>query len=125
MMRLFLIAGALAGGLSVALGAFATHALAKTFDARSLTIFETAARYQMYHALALVLVGVLGKQSERAEIPLTIAGLGFSLGIVLFCGSLYALSVTSAKWLGAIAPLGGLAFLLGWLGLAIASWRFE
>lgn len=125
MMRLFLIAGALLAGLSVALGAFATHALAGKLDPRSLQTFETAARYEMYHALALILVGLLGKQFGDVEVPLTVAGTGFGVGIALFCGSLYVLSVTGVKGLGAIAPLGGVAFLMGWLGLAIACWQLD
>ncbi|MEO0852878.1 MAG: DUF423 domain-containing protein [Cyanobacteria bacterium J06648_11] len=125
MMRLFLIAGALLAGLSVALGAFATHALGGKLDSRSLDIFETAARYEMYHALALIAVGLLGKQQEELDAALTVAGTGFSLGIALFCGSLYALSLTGVKGLGAIAPLGGMAFLIGWVGLAIACWQLD
>ncbi|MEO1132308.1 MAG: DUF423 domain-containing protein [Cyanobacteria bacterium J06639_1] len=125
MMRLFLIAGALLAGLSVALGAFATHALGGKLDPRSLAIFETAARYEMYHALALIAVGLLGKQHVEVEAALTVAGIGFGIGIALFCGSLYVLSVTGVKWLGAIAPLGGTAFLIGWVGLAIACWQLD
>lgn len=124
-MRLFLIAGALLGGISVALGAFATHALAGKLDPRSLEIFETAAKYQMYHALALVVVGMLGRQSNGTEIPLTVSGTGFGIGIALFCGSLYVLSLTGIKWLGAIAPLGGTALLMGWLALVVAGWQLK
>ena len=124
-MRLFLIAGALFAGLSVVLGAFATHALAGKLDPRSLTTFETAARYEMYHALGLIAIGLLGLQKGEVVTALTVSGKGFSVGIVLFCGSLYVLSLTGVKWLGAIAPLGGMAFLIGWIGLAIACWQLD
>jgi uncharacterized membrane protein YgdD (TMEM256/DUF423 family) len=117
--------GALSGLISVAAGAFGAHALKGRLPADLLVIFETAARYQMYHALALVLVGVLalrGGLPERVSAPLQLAGALFVVGTVLFSGSLYVLSLSGQRWLGAITPLGGLAFLAGWLALAWSGW---
>jgi uncharacterized membrane protein YgdD (TMEM256/DUF423 family) len=117
--------GALSGLISVAAGAFGAHALKERLAADLLLIFETAARYQMYHALALVLVGVLalrGGLPERVSAPLQLAGALFVVGTVLFSGSLYVLSLSGQRWLGAITPLGGLAFLAGWLALAWSGW---
>lgn len=117
--------GALSGLISVAAGAFGAHALKGRLPADLLVIFETAARYQMYHALALVLVGVLalrGGLPERVSAPLQLAGALFVVGTLLFSGSLYVLSLSGQRWLGAITPLGGLAFLAGWLALAWSGW---
>jgi uncharacterized membrane protein YgdD (TMEM256/DUF423 family) len=112
MSRLFLIIGAVNGGLSVACGAFAAHGLSGRLSAASLATFETAARYQMYHALALVAVAVL--LTRDASSALERAGWSFLIGIVLFSGSLYALTFTGQTWLGAVTPVGGVAFLAGW-----------
>jgi uncharacterized membrane protein YgdD (TMEM256/DUF423 family) len=122
---MWLVLGALSGLVSVAAGAFGAHALKQRLPADLLAIFETGARYQMYHALALVLVGVLASRAElpaRAASPLQLSGALFLAGTVLFSGSLYVLSLTGQRWLGAITPLGGLAFLAAWLGLAWAGW---
>lgn len=117
--------GALSALISVAAGAFGAHALKQRLPADLLVIFETGARYHMYHALALVLVGVLASRSglpERAASSLQYAGSLFLLGTLLFSGSLYVLALSGQRWLGAITPLGGLAFLGGWLALAWAGW---
>ncbi len=111
--------GAIFAAGAVAAGAFGAHALRERIDARSLEIFETAARYQMYHALAIIAVGMIEASGARGTIR--VAGWAFSLGILLFSGSLYALSVTGIKKLGMITPIGGLLFLIGWLLLAAAS----
>lgn len=121
MIRLFIATAAVLGGLSVAAGAFASHALKDRLSERSLEIFETAARYQMYHALALLLVALLLSRAEVAQPLLITTGIAFISGVVLFCGSLYALSLSEIKGLGAVAPLGGVAFLVGWACLAIAA----
>lgn len=111
-------AGALLAFLAVAAGAFGAHALKDALDAEMKAVYETAARYQMYHALALLLVAALGDRlSPRAT---SWSGWCFTVGVVLFSGSLYALSLTGIKKLGAITPLGGLAFLAGWLALLLA-----
>lgn len=121
MSRIFIAIAAILAGLSVAAGAFASHALKAKLTERAIEIFETGARYQMYHALALLLVALLLSRAETASISLTVAGYAFIVGIALFSGSLYALSLSGIKWLGAITPLGGVAFLVGWAMLAIAA----
>ncbi len=131
MTRIFLAIAAILGGLAVAAGAFASHALKEKLTERALEIFETGARYQMYHALPLLLVALLcnsGLQTLPYEAPpptLVTAGISFIVGVVIFSGSLYALSLTGIKWLGAITPLGGAAFLVGWGCLAVAAWSFK
>lgn len=114
-----IVAGAVDAALAVGLGAFAAHGLKDRLDATALAVFETGARYQMYHALAIVLCGTLVARYPAAQ-P---AGWIFQLGIVLFSGSLYALALTGIKPLGAITPFGGVAFLVGWAWLAYAAWR--
>jgi uncharacterized membrane protein YgdD (TMEM256/DUF423 family) len=126
MTQFFLSTGAILGGLSVAGGAFASHALREKISDRSLEIFETAARYQMYHALALLLVALLLTIYQQSPPPTLLAsGWLFIIGIALFSGSLYALSLTNVKILGAIAPLGGAAFIAGWGALAFAAWSLK
>jgi uncharacterized membrane protein YgdD (TMEM256/DUF423 family) len=126
MTQIFLTIGAILGGLSVASGAFASHALREKISERSLQIFETAARYQMYHALALLLVALLLSIYQQSPPPTLLAsGWLFIIGIALFSGSLYALSLTNVKILGAIAPLGGAAFIAGWGALAFAAWSLK
>ncbi len=121
MTQIFIAIAAILAGLSVAAGAFATHALQDKLTERAIEIFETGAKYQMYHALALLLVGVLLTRAEVTPLSLNVAGSAFIVGIVIFSGSLYALSFTGIKWLGAITPLGGVAFLVGWGCLAVAA----
>ena len=125
MARLFLSIAAILAGLSVAGGAFASHALKEKLSERALEIFEIGSKYQMYHALALLAIGLLLSRSEVAPTLLNTAGFAFIAGVVLFSGSLYALSLTGIKWLGATAPLGGVAFLVGWGCLAVAAWSFK
>lgn len=114
MSRIFLAIASIFGGLSVAAGAFAAHALSERLSERSLEIFQTAARYQMYHALALILVALLINRAEFSQPTLVAAGWSFIIGILIFSGSLYVLSLTNVKVLGAITPLGGAAFIAGW-----------
>ena len=125
MIRIFLAIAAISGGLSVAAGAFASHALREKLTERALEIFETAARYQMYHAIALLLVALLLSSVELPQPSLVAAGWAFIIGIAIFSGSLYALSLTNIKVLGAITPLGGAAFLVGWGCLAYAALSFK
>jgi uncharacterized membrane protein YgdD (TMEM256/DUF423 family) len=115
--RLFGTLGAVSGLLAMAAGAFGAHALRARLSADRLAAFETGARYQMYHALAIVLAGVIASRGAQT------AGWIFQAGIILFSGSLYALALTGTKGLGAVTPLGGLAFLAGWLWLAWSAWR--
>ena len=120
MARLFFGLGALSGALAVALGAFAAHGLRSRLSADALATFETGARYQMYHALALLAVAWA---SARWPGPWArAAGWLFVAGTLLFSGSLYLLAVTGVRGLGAITPFGGLAFILGWLALVCAAW---
>ncbi|MFS8119798.1 MAG: DUF423 domain-containing protein [Microcoleus sp.] len=123
--RIFIAAAALFGGLSVAGGAFASHALKNQLTDRALGIFETGARYQMYHALALLLVALLLSRAEQSQTFLAVAGWAFITGTIIFSGSLYALSWTDIKWLGAITPLGGVALIIGWGCLALAAFSFK
>jgi uncharacterized membrane protein YgdD (TMEM256/DUF423 family) len=119
MERTFVALGALMAGLAVAAGAFGAHGLRNRLDADMLAVFETAARYQMYHGLALLAVAwAVGRWSGAAT-----AGWLFVAGIVLFSGSLYVLSLSGVRWLGAITPFGGLCFLAGWAVLAWSAWR--
>lgn len=119
--RLFFVLGALAAFIGVALGAFAAHGLKVRLDATMLATFETGVRYHMYHALALLAVAWAAARWPGA--PVNASGWLFVAGIVLFSGSLYVLSLTGIRWLGAITPFGGLAFLGGWLCLAWAAWK--
>lgn len=123
--RIFLAIASIFGGLSVAGGAFASHALKEKLTERYLEIFETGARYQMYHALAILLVALLLTQAQSQHPLIIAAGTAFTLGILIFSGSLYALSLSGIKWLGAITPLGGVAFMVGWGCLAIAAFNFK
>ncbi|NJL98043.1 MAG: DUF423 domain-containing protein [Synechococcaceae cyanobacterium SM2_3_2] len=126
MVRFLVLMAGILGGTSVAAGAFASHALRGSLSERALEIFETAARYQMAHALALGLVAVLMMQGGVQTIaPLTVAGIAFLAGIAIFSGSLYALSLTDSRILGAITPLGGVAFLIGWVALGWAGWQWR
>lgn len=125
MTRIFLVIGAILASLSVAAGAFASHALKDRLAERALEIWETGAKYQIYHALALLLIGLLLMRAETGANLLTVAGFAFITGIFLFSGSLYGLSLSGIKWLGAITPLGGVAFLVGWGCLAVAAWGLK
>lgn len=115
------------GALSVALGAFGAHELKKMVSEKALVTFETAVRYQFYHVFALLIVGVLYK--EFVSKTILYAARFFMLGIILFCGSLYALSFVQAavapgyKWLGPITPIGGACFIAGWILLFFAVWQ--
>lgn len=120
--RLFFVLGSLLAGLAVAAGAFGAHGLRERLAPDMLAVFETAARYQMYHALGLLAVAwAVGRWP--GGVAAVAAGWCFVAGIVVFSGSLYVLSLSGVRWLGAITPLGGLAFMAGWALLAVAAWR--
>ncbi|MBD2387317.1 DUF423 domain-containing protein [Cylindrospermum sp. FACHB-282] len=121
MTQIFVTIAAIFGGLSVAGGAFASHALREKLSERSLEIFEVGARYQMYHALALLLVALLISRTPSPSTTLIASGWLFIIGVTIFSGSLYALSLSGVKSLGAIAPLGGVALMSGWAALAFAA----
>ncbi|HEY3063918.1 MAG TPA: DUF423 domain-containing protein [Chloroflexota bacterium] len=122
--RVFITIAALSGFVAVALGAFGAHALRDRLSASLLDTFQTGVTYQMYHALALLAVGILLARFSVDGSPwLTAAGWLFIAGTVLFSGSLYLLALTDTRWLGAITPVGGVGLLLGWLALALGLWR--
>jgi uncharacterized membrane protein YgdD (TMEM256/DUF423 family) len=120
MPNIFVLLGAINAAISVAAGAFGAHGLKAVLSPDMLAVFETASRYQMYHGLALVVVGLIGTRA-RARPPV-LAGWCFVAGIVLFSGSLYVLALSGVRWLGAVTPLGGAAFLAGWIALAWSAW---
>jgi uncharacterized membrane protein YgdD (TMEM256/DUF423 family) len=119
--RAFFVLGSLSALFGVALGAFGAHALRDKLSAEMLNIFEVGVRYQMYHALALLAVAWAGSRWPGDGI--TTAGWLFVAGTVVFSGSLYLLSLTGIRWLGAVTPIGGVAFLVGWFLLAWSVWR--
>lgn len=116
MAELFFILGSLLAGLGVALGAFGAHGLKSRLSPQRLANFETGVRYQMVHSLGLLATG-LAAGLWTANAWVGIAGVLLLAGMVLFSGSLYLLSITDRRWLGAITPLGGLAWIIGWLCL--------
>lgn len=121
MARWLLGLGAVSGMLAVVLGAFGAHALKARLSPDLLATYEIGVRYQMYHALALVLIGLLAQ--SRASPLLHASGWAMLAGTVVFSGTLYVLALTGERWLGAITPLGGLAFIAGWVMLAVAAFR--
>lgn len=124
MTRIFLAIASALGGISVVLGAFASHALKDKLSERALEIWETGTKYQMYHALALILVALLISRFPDSVL-LVVAGYAFVAGVTIFSGSLYALSLSGIKWLGAITPLGGAAFIIGWACLTLAALKIQ
>ena len=118
MTRFFLSFAALSGFLAVALGAFGAHALRGRLDAYAQGVYETAVQYHFVHTLALLAVALLSRDILVHSRWLLASGAGFIAGLIVFCGSLYLLSLTGQRWLGAVTPLGGLAFLVGWASLA-------
>ena len=113
--------GSFNAALAIALGAFAAHGLENHLDTRSIQVFNTAADFHFWHALGLMLIGLIAKNNPQANYS-GIAGL-MNLGILLFCGSLYILSTTGMTWLGIITPFGGTSFILAWSWLAWKSLR--
>ncbi|TCP20955.1 uncharacterized membrane protein YgdD (TMEM256/DUF423 family) [Scopulibacillus darangshiensis] len=119
--KVFVIIGAICAFLSVAIGAFGAHGLKDKLNEHYMSIFETGVQYQMMHALGLVLIGILANTMIRGESGLlNWAGWLMLAGIVIFSGSLYLLSITKVSILGAITPIGGVAFLVSWLLVVIA-----
>jgi uncharacterized membrane protein YgdD (TMEM256/DUF423 family) len=120
--RTCLVASAIALALAVMLGAFGAHALRARLTADMLSVYQTAVQYHAWHALGLLGIGILMLQWPDSS------GLRWSAalllaGVIVFCGSLYGLALTGVRWLGAVTPVGGLAFIAGWIVLAIAVWR--
>ncbi|HEX6594008.1 MAG TPA: DUF423 domain-containing protein [Bacillota bacterium] len=121
-MKLFLILGVMNGFLAVALGAFGAHGLEGKVSEQSLKTWEKAVNYQMFHTMALLVVGVLRSKFQSGT--LTVAGWLFFIGILLFSGSLYFYSTTGIKGLAMITPFGGVTFLIGWVILGYAIMKF-
>lgn len=124
-MPFFIIAGAVNAALAVILGAFGAHALKEKLSAHYLAIWETAVQYQMFHAIGLIIVGILMNSTLLGtSTQLSWAGYLILTGIIIFSGSLYVLSLSGIGILGAITPIGGVAFIAGWIMLIIAALKF-
>jgi uncharacterized membrane protein YgdD (TMEM256/DUF423 family) len=121
--RAVLIIAALLGAAAVLLGAFGAHALRDTLDAHALAIWHTAVEYQFWHVLATAAVALLAR--DGASTCLRIAAIAFVAGIVLFCGSLYALALGAPHLIGVVTPFGGIAFVVGWIALAVHAWIYR
>ncbi len=122
MSKFFLVSGSVAGGTAVVLGALGAHALKSQLDEHLLSVFITAVEYQMYHAIALLFVGVISHLFSGHAL-IRYAGVLILAGIVLFCGGLYGLVFTQLQLFGLVAPLGGFAFIAGWIVLAWGCYR--
>ena len=122
MAKLFILLGSCSGMLAVAFGAFGAHALKGRLDDNALGVFETAVQYHFYHTFALLAVGIIAL-SQPQSVMLKSSGWLFLIGLLIFSGSLYLISLTGMRWLGAVTPLGGLAFIGGWACLAAAAWK--
>jgi len=113
--------GATLAGVSVAIGAFGAHGLKGRVPTELLAVYETGARYHFYHALALILLGILAETLSESYVKRS--GWALLAGIALFSGSLYVMTLTGERWLGAVTPLGGVAFMFGWANLAWGLWK--
>jgi uncharacterized membrane protein YgdD (TMEM256/DUF423 family) len=121
MERVFFVLGAVSAFIGVAAGAFGAHGLKSRLSVEMLSVFEVGVRYQMYHAFALM--AAAWAQARWPSSIVTAGGWLFVVGTVLFSGSLYLLSVSGDRWLGAVTPVGGVAFLAGWICLAWGAWK--
>jgi len=119
--RSILLIAACAGALAVVLGAFGAHALRSSLDATALATWQVAVDYQFRHALALLAAGLLARTGPARA--LRVAAAGFTVGMLLFCGSLYALALGAPRMLGVVTPLGGASFIIGWIALGAAALR--
>jgi uncharacterized membrane protein YgdD (TMEM256/DUF423 family) len=122
-LKLFIILGAINAFLSVALGAFGAHALKDKLEPYYLGIWETGVQYQMYHALGLLFIGILASKLPNSSL-ITASGWLMLVGIILFSGSLFVLTLTKVSVLGAITPIGGVAFLTAWVLVIIATVKY-
>jgi uncharacterized membrane protein YgdD (TMEM256/DUF423 family) len=121
-MKIFVILGGLNALLGVALGAFGAHGLKSRVTSEMLTVWQTGVQYHLVHALGLVLIGILCQLMPESSL-VRYAGWMLLVGITLFSGSLYVMVLTDIRMLGMITPLGGVAFLAGWLTLVLAAWQ--
>ncbi|HKK45756.1 MAG TPA: DUF423 domain-containing protein [Balneolaceae bacterium] len=122
MQKLFLTIGSIAMALAVSLGAFGAHGLKGRLSAEMLDIFQTGVTYNFYHAIGLLIIGVVAYHLPESGL-LKWSGWLMIAGIIIFSGSLYILSLSGIRWLGAITPIGGLCFIISWLLLALAVWK--
>ena len=122
MAKYFLMIAAMSGLLAVVIGAFGAHALKSRLPEDLLAAYQTGVQYHFYHCLALLLVGLLQLQFPQASL-LNWSAIFFVAGMLLFSGSLYVMAISAVKWLGAITPIGGLAFIAGWLCLFLAIYQ--
>ena len=120
-MKGWIITGAVLAGIAILFGAFGAHILKNKITADYLTGFDTGVKYHFYHSLGLIIIGILAFHFPSE--PLNMPSIFFVVGICLFSGSLYVLSITGLKWVGAITPLGGLSFIIGWILTAYYIWR--
>jgi uncharacterized membrane protein YgdD (TMEM256/DUF423 family) len=120
--KLFISTGAILAALSIILGAFGAHGLRIKLEPRMLEVWQTGVDYHMYHALGLILIGILSHQIGNSALIKWSGGLMF-IGILFFSGSLYLLALTGLRWLGAMAPLGGISFIVSWLLLTLTLLR--
>ena len=123
-MSQFLFLGSVNAALAIMAGAFAAHGLKSKLSDHYLDVFQTGAQYHFYHAMALLIVGLMIQQFPEQGL-LKWSGYLFLLGILLFSGSLYTLSITGIGWLGAVTPLGGVAFIVGWLMMAMVFFKIN
>lgn len=119
--KYLIIVGALIAGAGVAAGALGAHGLADVLSPDRLRVYDTAVRYHLIHAVALVVTGVLAVAIPAVQVM--VAGYLFFAGIILFSGSLYLLVLTDTPWLGAVTPTGGVAWIVGWIILALGAWK--
>ena len=124
MSKLFLILGSINAATAVTMGAFGAHFLKTKISEDMLSVFQTAVQYHFYHSLGLLIVGLLTIYFKPKK-HLEIAGWMMFIGIILFSGSLYILSTTGSRWLGIITPFGGIAFIMSWVYIAIAVWKWS
>ena len=120
--RLFILLGSVNAALAVILGAFGAHMLKARLSPEMLNVYQVGSHYHFYHAIGMLVVGLLAAQLHN-DAAVQLSGFLMLAGIVLFSGSLYLLAVTGLTWLGAVAPLGGLAFIAAWVVLAVAVLR--
>ena len=124
MSKLFLILGSINAATAVTMGAFGAHSLKTKMPEDMLSVFQTAVQYHFYHSLGLIIIGLMTIYFKPAK-HLEIAGWIMFTGIILFSGSLYILSTTSTRWLGIITPVGGIAFIISWIFIAITVWKWS
>lgn len=122
MQKLFLTIGSVAMALAVILGAFGAHGLKKVLSEEMLTIFKTGVTYHFYHAIGLLVIGIVARYLPDSAL-LSWSGWLMLTGIIIFSGSLYMLSISGTRWLGAVTPVGGLCFIASWILFAVTVWK--